>query len=215
MAGGYEDWLEKVYSAKSETELMEGYSGWASSYDADLMRFGYRLPAVAAGMCGRHLGDSAGPILDAGCGTGLIGEFLHALEFDPIVGIDLSDEMLEIAERKRIYERLYKMRLGDRLDFEDGEFAGVTAIGVFTVGHASPDGFDDLIRVTQPGGPLIISIRVDDDNGAPFLERAQMLVDERRWRPVDRSRPIASMPGEDPSLRHQVFVFCKPSSGRS
>jgi len=209
MARRDEDWLDKVYSAKSEDELMEGYSGWATNYDADLMRFGYRLPAVAAGMCGRHLGDSAGPILDAGCGTGLIGEFLHALEFDPIIGIDLSEEMIAIAEQKRIYEGLHKMRLGDRLDFEDDAFVGVTAIGVFTVGHVSPEGFDDLIRVTKPGGALIISIRVDSDHGAPFLSRAQMLSEEGRWRPVDRSRPIVSMPGEDPSLRHQVFVFCK------
>ena len=215
MAPEDEDWLEKVYSAKREAELMEGYSGWAASYDSDLMRFGYRLPAVVAGMCGRHLGDSAGPILDAGCGTGLIGEFLHALEYDPIIGIDLSDEMLAVAEQKRVYERLHKMRLGDHLDFEDNAFVGVIAIGVFTVGHAPPEGFDELIRVTQPGGPLIISVRVDSDHGVPFLERARMLAEDGRWRPVDRSRIIVSMPGEDTSLRHQVFVFCKASSAET
>ena len=212
MARDHEDWLTKVYTAESETELMQGYGGWAESYDADLMRFGYRLPAVAAGMCGRHFGKGASPILDAGCGTGLIGEFLHALEFDPIVGIDLSEEMLEIAERKAIYEQLHKMRLGDRLDVEDDVFEGVTAIGVFTVRHASAEGFDELIRVTRPGGSLVISIRVDDGRGKPFLSRAKMLADEGRWRPIDQSRPIVSMPGEDARLRHQVFVFAKPSS---
>jgi predicted TPR repeat methyltransferase len=210
-----EDWLEMVYSAKRESELMEGYSGWAASYDSDLMRYGYRLPAVTAGMCGRHLGDSAGPILDAGCGTGLIGEFLHALDYDPIIGIDLSDEMLAIAERKGIYERLHKMRLGEHLDLEANTFVGVVAIGVFTVGHAPPEGFDELIRVTHPGGALIISVRVDNEHGAAFLERARMLAEEGRWRPVDRSRTIVSMPGEDPSIRHQVFVFCKASSAET
>jgi hypothetical protein len=42
-----------------------------------------------------------------------------------------------------------------------------------------------------------------------------MLAEEGRWRPVDRSRTIVSMPGEDPSIRHQVFVFCKASSAET
>ena len=47
--------LERVYGAKSTEDLVEGYDEWAAHYDEDLLNYGYRLPAIAAGRLSRHL----------------------------------------------------------------------------------------------------------------------------------------------------------------
>ena len=201
------EWLERVYGAKSDDDLTEGYDGWAADYDADVVDWGYRLPTVIAGHFGRHVESAAGEVLDAGCGTGIIGETLHLIGYRALVGIDLSDGMLAVARAKAVYQDLRQMRLGDPLDFADGHFAATTAVGVLTVGHAKPDAFDELIRVTRPGAPLIFSIRVDGGVGDGFLARQDALERDGRWR-LDEATPAfrsMSAPGHD--VEHRVFVY--------
>lgn len=38
--------LEKVYSARNNEELEEGYDAWAKDYDLDVLSFGYKIPAI-------------------------------------------------------------------------------------------------------------------------------------------------------------------------
>jgi predicted TPR repeat methyltransferase len=52
-------------------------------------------------------------VLDAGCGTGLVGTLLRSRS-SRLVGIDLSASMLELAKRKNVYDELHK---GDLLSF--------------------------------------------------------------------------------------------------
>ena len=69
-------------------------------------------------------------LLDLGCGTGLTGGALrdHCAE---MVGLDLSENMVEIAHEKDLYETLYVAEAADFLeDNEDGPFDIVTATDV-------------------------------------------------------------------------------------
>ncbi len=68
--------LDAVYGATSPTELASAYDEWAASYDSDMAEVGYRHPAVGLALLTRHLPAGSRPILDAGAGTGLIGELL-------------------------------------------------------------------------------------------------------------------------------------------
>jgi len=54
--------------------------------------------------------DGVGPIVDMGCGTGLAGLAVQEL-VGPMIGIELSPEMLAKAEARRIYERLIEADL--------------------------------------------------------------------------------------------------------
>jgi predicted TPR repeat methyltransferase len=193
-------WLERVYHARSAEELETGYDGWAGDYDADLASFGYRIPAIAAGLFGRHVPAGAGPVLDAGCGTGLIGETLNRLGYGALTGIDLSEGMLAQARRKGVYAALHRMKLGGPLDLPDDHFAATTAIGVLTAGHARPDAFDELIRATRPGGAMIFSIRVDTEPGTGFQQAG-------KWQEVERTEAFQSMPSGEPEVLHRVFVY--------
>ena len=199
--------LDQVYSARSDAELEAGYDGWAEAYDGDLVSFGYRLPTIVSGLFGRYVRPDDGPVLDAGVGTGLVGESLALLGYGPLTGIDLSPGMLKAAERKKVYEALRQMRLGGPLDFPGGHFAATTAVGVLTTGHAKADSFDELIRVTRSGGHMIFSVRVDGDAGAPFLARQEALEEAGSWQRLHATEAFQSMPLGEPEVFHQVFVY--------
>ena len=80
---------------------------------------GYRLPAMTAGAFTRFVPADAGPILDAGCGGGIQAETLALLGYGPLVGLDLSEGMLEVARQKGIYQELHQGALGAQLDLPD------------------------------------------------------------------------------------------------
>ncbi len=59
-------------------------------------------------------------MLDLGCGTGLTGGALRDMA-DDITGIDLSENMIEIAHDKDLYDTLYVGEVEDFLDDNDEE----------------------------------------------------------------------------------------------
>lgn len=207
MSGHRTEILDKVYSAKTNEELEAGYHDWAKHYDEDLQRFGYRAPTIVAGLCRRHVKRDAAPMLDAGCGTGLMGDALHLLGYDHLVGIDMSRGMLNVARSKRVYNELYRMILGEPLGFESDRFMATFAVGVITLGHAPADSFDELIRVTRPGGFLIFSLRVDREPESGYLDKLDVLEREHRWRQLEMTEIFQTLPLAEPQVLHRVCVY--------
>lgn len=199
--------LDKVYGAKTAEELEAGYDDWAKTYDDDLQRFGYRLPAIVTGLCGRYVTQDSAPLLDAGCGTGLIGDALHVLGYDHLIGIDISTGMLQAAREKHAYRELRRMILGNPLDFEDNKFAATFAVGVITIGHAPADALDELIRVTRSGGYLIFSIRVDREPETGYLAKLDDLERQHQWHRIAMTAAFQSLPLAEPEVEHRVCVY--------
>ena len=199
--------LQKVYNAKTTEELEEAYDQWADDYDSHVTGFGYKSPAVAVGMLGRYVQDRNAPVLDAGTGTGLVGELLMAMGYRNLVGIDLSSGMLAKAQRTGAYKELRQMVLGETLDFQDNSFSASQSVGVFTAGHAPASAFDELTRVVAPGGHIIFSLleSVRTQNG--FEAKFEALAEAGCWKLVEKTPTFAAMPYEDPTLLHRVFVF--------
>ena len=69
-------------------------------------------------------------VLDFGCGTGLMGAYLREYCRN-LVGIDISQKMLEIAARKNIYDRLEKIDIGEYLSASDLHYDLISATDVF------------------------------------------------------------------------------------
>ena len=182
--------LERVYAATGREELASGYAAWAGDYDADVMAMGYQSPNMVAAMVTRHVPAPGGTMLDAGCGTGLLGVMLRPFGYVPIIGIDMSAEMLAAAKARRCYDGLRRMVMGERLDFPDGAFGAAVASGVFTAGHAPASSFDELARVVRPGGRLVFGLRHDGDHGNAYRETCDRLVAAGRLRLVEESRPF-------------------------
>jgi predicted TPR repeat methyltransferase len=199
--------LQSAYAAKDGQEAAELYDSWAEDYERRVSSWGYITPAVAAWFLGRYVTPEDGTVLDAGAGTGLMGLVLAPLGYRDLIGIDVSRDMLEYAREKGVYRDLRQMELGGRLDLPSDAFAVVVAAGVFAAGHAPPESFDDLIRVTKPGGYVIFSVRTDVYLEGGFKEKQEALQREERWRLVETSEPFAHLRFEDPELKVQVFAY--------
>ncbi|MEL7012130.1 MAG: class I SAM-dependent methyltransferase [Pseudomonadota bacterium] len=151
--------LNAVYAAKSAEDIARHYDDWASGYEGDMALAGYRHPSIATALCARYLPAGAAPVLDAGAGTGLLGEWLRLIGYPKIEALDISDGMLAVARSKGVYDVLHQCALGGPLPFEDARFAGVVCAGVLTTGHVGAEALPELTRVTAKAGILVLTIK--------------------------------------------------------
>ena len=200
-----DQWLERVYSAGSTAENRRIYDDWADSYDDDVSSGGYAYAPVAAGLFGRHVAPGETPVLDAGCGSGIIGATLARLGYANLTGIDLSDGMLRAAGRKGVYRDLRQRVLGEPLDFEDGAFQAVVCTGVFTPGHAPPESLDELVRVTARGGVFIFCCTEAALSDGGFQAKIDALTEAGLWTLIDTAGPVTALP--QAAIQHAAMFF--------
>jgi len=198
--------LQNVYSARDNRDLARSYDEWAEDYEDDMLSLGYAIPAVAAGFVGRYV-PLGGRVLDAGAGTGLFGSILRVLGYEDLVGIDISERMLEKAGEKDAYHGLHRMVLGEPLGFEGGSFSAAVSVGVFTTNHAPPEALDELARVVEPGGWVIFSVRDDVYRKEGFEEKLASLEKAGRWRRVTMSEAFQPFPAGNTSHMSRLFVY--------
>lgn len=199
--------VQWVYSSQNEQELEERYDQWAEEYDADLeSEYGWISPQRTSETLAKHVAADAS-ILDAGAGTGLVGECLHQLGYTNLTGMDLSKGMLEVAQRKNIYRALDQMTMGEELSYATGQFDASVVVGVFTQGHAPASSLDELVRVVKAGGHIAFSLRTDTylENG--FKDKMDSLESAGLWKLVEVTDAYHPLPKGEPEVMHQVWVF--------
>ena len=198
--------VQWVYGSTSNNELEERYDQWAAEYDKDLDEvFAWSAPQTGADVLARLVSSSAA-ILDAGAGTGLAGKCLADAGFTNLAAMDLSQGMLEEARKKNVYNSFHQMTLGETLGFETGQFDAVISIGVFTLGHAPINSFDELVRVTKPGGYIVFSLRTDmvEDGYQDYFDK---LAADGRWKLSEVSDPYQPLPKGEPEVFHRIWAF--------
>ncbi len=109
-------------------------------------------------------------MLDIGCGTGLTGGALRDMVED-ITGIDISENMVEIAHEKDLYETLYVAELEDFLEDNDDEpFDLVTATDVLPyLGALEPLFFGAAENMTQGGIFVFSSEAIPAGDERPYI----------------------------------------------
>lgn len=208
MSGGKEIQAPWVHIPKDNRELQERYDLWAEKYEQNMHEiYGYSLPQRGAEMLATHLPEVSSLILDAGAGSGLVGEALGALGYRQIAGIDISPGMLEKARQKGVYGELRRMILGEQLDFPSHHFHGVISIGVLTTGHAPPSALDELVRITTPGGIIVFSMRSDTYEERGFKEKQEALEKAGLWRLAEVTPEFAGLPEGEPETRHRIYAY--------
>ena len=198
--------LQNVYSARSDEELASSYDEWAQDYEDDMLSLGYAIPAVAAGFVGRHV-PPAGSVLDAGAGTGLFGGILRVLGYEDLIGMDISERMLGKAHKKGTYKALRRMALGEPLGFGSDSFSAAIIVGVFTTNHAPPRALDELVRVVEPGGWVIFSVRDDVYRDEGFEEKQASLENAGSWRREEMSDAFRPFMAGNTSHLTRLFVY--------
>lgn len=156
--------IQRVFNLSSSAEAQAAYDDWAENYDNDMLGESedYVAPKIAGDYVKRYLGSRPIEhvrILDAGCGTGLVGASLARKGAKHIDGIDLSPGMLQVAERSGAYETLSVANLSQHLDIPDRTYDVVVCVGTMTQGHVGPEAFDEFARIVKPGGFIISTVR--------------------------------------------------------
>lgn len=189
--------LLRAFALPDAASAGELYNEWAASYDNDLGAQSYASPqrTVAAAIQsfvaqhGSNQPLSSLRVLDAGCGTGLVGVCLAAAA-DPsspqssvlanftVDGLDISPAMLEVARGKNVYRRLDVADLTQPLDRDDGSYNLVMCVGTLTKGHVGPSLLSELVRVTAEGGVVAATVHGEVWESGGYRDAVERLAGE-------------------------------------
>lgn len=173
------------------SRLKAYYEEWADKYDDDVRSEQYSGPAYIADLLKRlpinddTMVDPENPeisILDAGCGTGLVGKELADRGYRRIDGFDISPEMTDKAQKTGAYRSLRgNVDLTQRMhDYPDDQYDVTVSCGVFTLGHVPPQSLLELVRVTKKNGLIVLSTRNSYCERSNFGSFCQKLQEEEK-----------------------------------
>ncbi len=163
-------------------KVRQFYEEWARNYNIDTTSSAYTGPEIAAKLLQRHLPEPNKLLLDAGCGTGLVGVELEKLGYRLIDGFDLSESMTEQAAATGAYRDLLggidMMRAAE--SYADDTYDAILSIGVFTLGHVPPEALEVLLRLVRKGGLLVVSTRTHYYEQTNFQQVVDALIAANR-----------------------------------
>lgn len=167
----------------SKEGVVRTYDRWAPVYDIVFGTVFEQARRAAIQACE----TVGGKVLEVGVGTGI--SLPYYSDRCRITGIDISEEMLEVA-RKRVSElRLKNVDAIEVMDIQnlgyaDNTFDVVTAQYVVNTVPDPELALEECLRVLKPGGELVIVNRIGAEAGARLkIERMLKPVVERMgWR---------------------------------
>lgn len=145
---------------------MEAYTSFAQVYDLFMDNIPYEQWASYVKELLREYGVEDGLVLDLGCGTGSLTEQLAASGYD-MIGVDLSQDMLEIALDKRSRSGLDILYLEQ--DMREFELYGtVRAVVSICDSMNYLTEYEDLVQVMKlvnnyldPGGIFVFDLNTE------------------------------------------------------
>jgi len=171
--------------SKNEDELLGVYKDWALFYDKDNDDLlGTVSQPNTVQIFHEHVKDYKLKIIDVGCGTGLVGLELLNLGFSNFDGIDISQEMIDIAQG-RGYNSLFLGNLNKSLPIDSNTYDAALCVGVFTHGHVGPDRFSELVRIVKSEGIICFTINEDVYESYAFDIAIKHLESENVWEVLD------------------------------
>lgn len=216
--------LNKVISeltpSSTENDAKETYDAWAATYEKDTDEHGYKghvlcMEAFNKAMQSEGVFPGANKnikILDAGAGTGIIGEMLVKQGYTNVDALDISQKMLDIAIKKDVYKRFICAPLSDvRIEqIQTAEYDVTLCAGTIVYGQAKPVALDECIRHVRPGGLFIFSIRADsfDPKELGYSTKFEELEKLGKWSLVNRElRELYSNPHEERYRNCYVITY--------
>jgi ubiquinone/menaquinone biosynthesis C-methylase UbiE len=181
--------ISTIYDTLHAADLVELehiYKNWAKKYEDDVINLaGYVGHLITSELLLSYLSNTQAKILDAGCGTGLVGEILNKNSFQNLIGVDFSQEMLNIAKQKNVYQSLDLVDLTKKLDYEDNLFDAVICAGTFTCGHVGPEALREMVRITKQGGYICFTVRKQEWEASPYMQIINDLEDSQAWQKLE------------------------------
>ncbi|MBV8613379.1 MAG: methyltransferase domain-containing protein [Acetobacteraceae bacterium] len=143
------------------------FDGYAGRFESHLISLGYRVPGLLRAALLRHVeidtAHALGPVLDLGCGTGLMAVALSDLPVAPITGIDISPRMLAGAEAKGLYAELREGDILSALDTDASTWHVVLAADLLCYFGALEEVMAAVRRRLAPGGLFLFSVETSEE----------------------------------------------------
>ncbi|MEM7070560.1 MAG: methyltransferase domain-containing protein [Pseudomonadota bacterium] len=138
------------------------FENFADTFDHKLAEIKYQAPEHIAYYLSTILPLAhQSTILDLGCGTGLSGQALKPFA-RRLIGVDLSQKMLEIAREKQIYDLLIEDDLDHVFKTLDEFFDIVTAVDVLCYLGDLKKLHENVYRCLEEGGYFCYSVEDND-----------------------------------------------------
>ena len=161
-SGEGEALLAGAYALQTPDQHVSYYRDFAAHYDsifADGLGYVYPL-GIAAALTG--LARPPGPILDIGCGTGLVATAIHDHQPDAVIdGVDISPEMIATAAEKGAYRDLMVADLTRDFSHLPTGYSAIVSAGTFTHGHLGPDPLSGLVAHCATGAVAALGVNSD------------------------------------------------------
>ena len=178
-----------IYKLKAGKEVEDYYDDWTveNKYDKDMVDWKYSGPQETVDLFKKHISKKDIKILDAGCGTGLVGVELKKNGFTKIDGADFSQKMLDLVP-ENIYENLFKIDLNQKVNIENNAYEGITCVGTFTFGHVNPPALDEMVRICKNGSLICFTINIWIYEEYGFDKKIKELEDNNSWKIIEFSK---------------------------
>ena len=171
-----------IYKLQTPEEVLEYYKHWTDNnkYNKDMVEWNYTAPKETVAVVKKYTSNKNFKILDAGCGTGLVGVELKKFGYSHIDGVDFSQDMLDLVPQD-IYRNLQKVDLNADLKFRDNTYDVIICVGTFTYGHVKAHALDELIRITKDKGLICFTINEGIYKEYGFDKKIKELSDNNSW----------------------------------
>lgn len=159
----------KTQPEASVTGLFDDY---AQRFDLHLVGgLKYRAPERVAQILLALRPDRRFNVLDLGCGTGLLGVYLGRLH-GHLIGVDLSEKMIEQAARHGVYSRFHHVNILDALrDTPADHYEVITCLDALVyVGDLAPV-IPNAFRILKAGGHFIFTCEAANEDEADLVLR--------------------------------------------
>ncbi|MEM7116096.1 MAG: class I SAM-dependent methyltransferase [Chloroflexota bacterium] len=201
--------INQLHGETDTTAVKAIYDQWATQYDNDLEQLGYLGPKTGAQVLRTHLPNQKALILDAGCGTGLAGHWLHRYGYLNLHGTDYSEGMLATAAKRGIYQKLFRADFQQALAVETAVYDALICIGVMGP-RVRTSILEEFARIVKPDGLLCVSMRVAWYEAHGAKQQIEMMIDNK----IVEAVTIEQKPYMDGQQAEALYAVLRVSSKR-
>ncbi|HOB66465.1 methyltransferase domain-containing protein [Ottowia sp.] len=173
----YQYWLALARGETPDSQpdalVQSLFDGFADRFDVTLWRqLEYRVPQLVADFLLKTHPDRRFNVLDLGCGTGLVGVCLGPLD-GFIIGVDLSEAMIEKAAQHGVYARFHRVSVLDALrETPADHYEAITCCDVLVYVGDLSEVIPNALRILKPGGHFLFSCETAQEDEPDMVLRA-------------------------------------------
>ena len=151
---------EVITTSHNINNLEDFYAKWSTTYDNDVLNCNYVGPHSIVELLIRKFNIYGSKIIDIGCGTGLLSNYLDRFKYQiEVDGLDFSNEMLEISKTKDYYTSLIQKDVYEITGDNNQEYDFAVSIGMFTHNHVKPKAIRNILHYLTHEGVFIFTVR--------------------------------------------------------